>query len=64
MNCINLNIHDVTSLEVQYTPDVQESGTHVRDIIVRADGLEYRIVLFSATADATHPRTEKGETWE
>ena len=64
MNYLSTNIHDVTSVEIQYEPDVHDTGTHVRDIVIKADGMEYRIALFSATADATAPRTEKGETWE
>ena len=28
--------------------------------MIKADGMEYRIVLFSATADATAPRKRKG----
>ena len=63
MNYITTNIHDVTSVEVQYTPDVHDTGTHVRDIVIKAGDM-HRIALFSATADATAPRTEKGETWE
>ena len=64
MNYMTTNIHDVTSVEVQYTPDVHDTGTHVRDIVIKAGDMEYRIALFSATADATAPRNEMGETWE
>ena len=59
MNYMTTNIHDVTSVEVQYTPDVHDTGTHVRDIVIKAGDMHLThcaVLGYGRRNRATHMR--------